>query len=125
MQMRSRLLEYTGGMLRADRCALIAGSALADHVHLLVHAHPSIFLSTLLRDIKARTSKWTKENSTATFGWQGGYGAFTVSKSAVDEVTRYINTQERHHRRMTFQEEFVALLERHGIEYDPKYLWVD
>ncbi|MFG0252358.1 MAG: transposase, partial [Phycisphaerales bacterium JB038] len=64
-------------------------------------------------------------NSSVAFGWQGGYGAFTVSKSAVDEVTRYINKQEEHHRRMTFQEELVALLERHGIEYDPKYLWVD
>ena len=59
------------------------------------------------------------------FSWQNGYGAFTVSKSAVDDVERYIANQEEHHRRMTFKEEFIALLEKHGVEYDPRYVWGD
>lgn len=57
------------------------------------------------------------------FRWQDGYGAFTVSYSNIEQVRRYITNQEQHHRRMTFQEEFVQFLERHGIEYDPRYVW--
>jgi len=121
-----RLIRYTGGIMRSNRCSLIAANTQPEHVHFLVHAHPSKSLADLLRDIKSRTTGWARETwPEAPFGWQTGYGAFTVSKSAVDDVTRYIADQEEHHRRMTFQEEFVALLERHGIEYDPKYLWTD
>ncbi len=57
------------------------------------------------------------------FRWQDGYGAFTVSYSNIEQVRRYIARQEQHHRRVTFQEEFIQFLERHGIEYDPRYVW--
>jgi REP element-mobilizing transposase RayT len=125
-ELGERLIKYTGGILRAQDCSLLAGRAMPEHVHLLVRGHPSKSVAELLRVIKSRTSWWaTHEAGADVFGWQSGYGAFTVSKSGVDDVERYIATQDEHHKRMTFKEEFIALLERHGVEYDPRYVWVD
>jgi hypothetical protein len=79
----------------------------------------------MLGRIKANSSKWANENKMELrkFGWQEGYGAFSVSESQVPAVTNYIRGQEEHHRKQTFQEEYVALLQKHGIEYNEKYLW--
>jgi putative transposase len=124
--MRERLLAYSGGIVRTQRSSLVAASAMSDHVHLLVHGHPSTSLSDVLREIKSRTSSWATQTMTRdAFSWQNGYGAFIVSKSAVGEVERYIANQESHHRRMTFQEKFIARLENHGVKYDPRYVWGD
>ena len=79
----------------------------------------------MLNKFKANSSKWAKDNKMEIrkFGWQEGYAAFSVSESQVPSVREYIQNQEEHHRKQTYQEEFLALLERHGIEYDPMYLW--
>ena len=79
----------------------------------------------MLRDVKACSSKWVHETfpPLQDFGWQTGYAAFAVSRSGLVKVHTYIENQEEHHRRMTFREEFVALLDKHEIEYDPRYLW--
>jgi len=124
-EMRSRLFEYMGGVCRADRCSLIAANGTQDHVHLLVHVHPTVDVADLMREVKARSSAFVRETlGVRTWrGWQNGYGAFSVSASGVDAVKAYIARQEEHHRRMTFKEELVALLEKHGVQYDPKYLW--
>jgi putative transposase len=124
-EMRDRLIEYSGGILRIIRCSLIAGQAVEDHAHMLIRMHPSVSPSDLAREVKSRTSSWVRETWHAAewYGWQEGYGAFSVSRSGVEEVTRYINRQEEHHRRRSFQEEFIALLEKHGVEYDPRYMW--
>ncbi|HEY5893743.1 MAG TPA: transposase [Chthoniobacterales bacterium] len=80
-------------------------------------------LADVLREIKSRSSKWEHEEiRIAAFAWQQGYGVFTVSRSAVSKVADYIEHQEEHHRTRTFREEYVQFLERHGIEFDPKYL---
>jgi len=123
--MRSRLTEYVGGVCRTSRCALVAASMMPDHAHLLVRMHGSVSMSDLLREVKCRSSAFVREAFAGREwgGWQNGYGGFAVSRSGLDAVEAYIAGQEEHHRRMTFQEEFVALLERHGVEYDPKYLW--
>jgi putative transposase len=75
--------------------------------------------------LKTNSSRWVHEKwpFRATFGWQTGYGAFSVSQSNISSVLRYIANQEEHHRKVSFQEEFIAYLRKHGIEYDERYIW--
>jgi REP element-mobilizing transposase RayT len=96
-----------------------------DHVHLVARFRADVAVADLLRVIKANSSKWANErpDRAAVFAWQAGYGAFTVSESQLEVVRRYVQRQEEHHRELTFQEEFVALLKKHSIEYDERYLW--
>jgi REP element-mobilizing transposase RayT len=122
---REELYRYIGGIIRAEGGVQIEIGGIADHVHILAKIKPSIAVSDLLGKLKANSSKWANDHKMKMrkFGWQEGYAAFTVSESQVHSVREYIQTQTEHHHKQTFQEEFVALLERHGIEYDPKYLW--
>ena len=81
-------------------------------------------IATVVRNLKAGSSKWIhREAGERGFAWQAGYGAFAVSRSHVGDVKRHIESQPEHHRTLTFQEEFRALLEWHGIAFDEKYLW--
>jgi REP element-mobilizing transposase RayT len=95
-----------------------------DHVHLLTKFVPGKSVSEMLNRIKAKASKWVNEDRSRLrkFGWQDGYAAFSVSPSQVAQVRRYIKNQAEHHRRQTFQEEFRALLDRHGIPYDERFV---
>lgn len=97
---------------------------MADHVHILLGLNANASLSDVVRDIKAVSSKWVhNEIGDRAFRWQEGYGAFTVSSSQRDNVRSYIARQEEHHRKRTFQEEYLELLQRCGVEYDERYLW--
>jgi putative transposase len=120
-----RLYKYLGGIIRDEKCRLIAAGGTADHVHLLVSAHPQTALSDLLRQAKASSSRWIHQtfDNLADFAWQDGYGAFTVSHSNLENVSQYMAQQEKHHRRTTFQEEFIAFLSRHEIPDDERYVW--
>ncbi len=122
---RDRLHEYVGGIIRDEKGRLLAAGGTLDHMHLLISAHPQVALSDLLRQAKASSSRWIHETfaDLAGFGWQDGYGAFTVSQSNVGKVTRYIAEQEQHHRRISFQEEFIEFLRRHDVPYDERYIW--
>ena len=122
---RDRLWAYMGGILRESGATPLIVGGTADHAHLLIRCPPTASLSEVMRVLKTNASRWTNENrlSDGRFEWQTGYTAFSVSRSMVDDVTRYIARQEEHHRRMTFQEELVILLERHGIEYDQQRIW--
>jgi REP element-mobilizing transposase RayT len=97
----------------------------ADHVHVLAVVPATAALADVMRVLKTNSSKWVHErwSDRALFGWQEGYGAFSVSESNRAAVLEYIRKQEQHHRKMTFQEEFVSLLKKHGIEYDERYIW--
>ena len=123
--LRRRVLDYVGGIIKNERGVLIAAGGAQDHIHLLAGLHPEKAVADMLRVIKANASKWVHENFPAqpAFAWQAGYGAFSVSRSNLDEVRRYIGGQEEHHRRISFEEEFRQFLDRHGIAYDPRYLW--
>jgi len=92
----------------------------ADHVHLLLAIPPSESLASLLRVLKTNSSRWVHEQvpERKRFGWQTGYGAFSVSSSRVEAVRNYIAAQEAHHRKVSFEEEIVALLKKHGVHYD-------
>lgn len=122
---RDRLYEYIGGIIRGKNGHLIEVGGVADHIHILATFPASIAVAEMVRDIKANSAKWVNELGSLQerFEWQKGYGAFTVSASRTGAVRRYIQNQQQHHRRVSFEEEFVALLKRHGIEFDPRYLF--
>ncbi|WP_417747175.1 IS200/IS605 family transposase [Rosistilla oblonga] len=120
-----RLYEYIGGVVREHKGILLEVGGMPDHVHLLAKLSPAVALSDVLRFVKANSSKWVNETLAPKlpFAWQRGFGAFSVSASNVPEVTNYIQTQAEHHRKLTFRDEYRALLERHGIEFDERYLF--
>jgi REP element-mobilizing transposase RayT len=124
-ELKPQLHAYIGGIIRAEHGKAYAINGMADHIHILASLPPTIALSDAMRTIKTNSSRWVHEQwrTKSTFGWQTGYGAFSVSQSSAPEVVNYIAAQEEHHHRMTFQEELLAFLERHGIKYDERYIW--
>lgn len=120
-----RLFEYLGGILRNQRGRLVAAGGIEDHVHLLVSLSRQASISDTLRDLKSNSSGWIHEtfSNRRSFAWQTGYGAFSVSFSALDSVRAYLANQKEHHKRQTFQEEFIAMLKLHELEYDERYVW--
>jgi REP element-mobilizing transposase RayT len=124
-QFREELYAYIGGIIRGEKGHVIEIGGMPDHIHILTGFSPTIAVSDMLRRIKAKSSKWAnaEKNLAARFEWQSGYGAFTVSQSQIPAVRKYIREQEEHHRHRTFKDEFVDMLERHGIEFDPQYVF--
>jgi REP element-mobilizing transposase RayT len=121
---RERLWEYMGGIIRGEEGIALRIGGVADHVHLLVTLKPIHDVSTILQKLKSKSSGWVHEHfPNAGMWWQEGYGAFTVSHSGLPDVKRYIDIQEEHHRITTFQDEFRAFLDKHGIAYEERYLW--
>lgn len=96
-----------------------------NHVHALLDIPKTISVSEAMKRLKAGSSNGINKANIVNghFGWQDGYGAYTVSASAIPDVVSYISNQREHHRTMRFEEEFVKLLEKHEVEYDSKYLW--
>lgn len=122
-EFRDDLFAYLGGIVREmDSTALIINGT-ADHVHILIRARPAHSAAEIARVVKTNSSRWVREKYTADFGWQTGYGVFSVSESSVAEVPEYIASQEEHHKKRSFQEEFVAFLKKNHVEFDPKYIW--
>jgi putative transposase len=109
------LWSYLAGICRNQGMAAIAINGMADHAHVLFHLPPIIPLAKAVQLLKANSSKWMNEHGRR-FAWQEGYSAFSVSISNTPVVARYIRDQEQHHRKMTFEQEYRALLQRHGIE---------
>ena len=120
---RDRLHAYLGGAIRTLDGVPGAVGGMADHVHLLVGLRATHTLADVLREIKSVSSKWVHEEvGVGSFAWQEGYGGFTVSASQLEKVRRYIQQQAEHHRTRTFREEYLALLQRVGVEFDERYL---
>ncbi len=122
--LRPDLLAYMGGIVRKLRGKTIESSAPLDHVHCLLSLPATLSVAEALRVLKANSSLWVHETRRLpAFAWQTGYGAFSVSQSNVPAVLKYIRGQDQHHRRISFQEELITLLKRHGLSYDERYLW--
>jgi putative transposase len=123
--LRDRLFAYQAGIYSEwDSPAIVIGGA-EDHVHALFALSKNHPLKKIVEEVKKGSSKWAKNAgpNNPDFYWQAGYGAFSVSQSNLDDVKRYIENQEEHHRRMTFQDELRALLVRHGIAFDVRFIW--
>ncbi len=122
---RDDLHAYLGGILRELRATPIVIGGTTDHVHLLTRLPADLAVADCLRVLKTNSSRWVKERwpERRSFGWQGGYGAFSVSESSRANVIRYIQGQAQHHLLISFQDEFIALLRKHGVAFDEQYLW--
>ena len=121
---QEKLNSYLGGILRALGGVAEGIGGAADHIHILASLKATRCLAEIMRELKSSSSKWVHEElGIAGFGWQDGYGAFTVGRSEVDRIQHYLREQKEHHRRKTFQEEYLELLRQSGIEFDERYLW--
>jgi REP element-mobilizing transposase RayT len=121
---QSRLHGYLGGVVKnLDGRSIIVGGT-ANHVHLLIAIPPDMAVAGMVRNLKANSSKWIHETSPMMrgFGWQEGYGAFTVSRSNVDAVAQYIQRQAKHHKTLSFEDEYRTLMRKHGVEFEERYL---
>lgn len=122
-EIQSHLWSFMGGIARKNKCkALIIGGT-ENHVHILLSLSADMALAKAMQLIKGASSRWMNENHTKDFGWQEGYGAFTVSISQKASTIAYIESQAEHHRKRTFEEEFIAFLKKHDVEYDLRYIW--
>ena len=119
-----KLYRYIWGILKNKKCTLYRLNGTENHLHIVTHLHPSVSVSSLIKDIKVSSSVRIKEEKIFSnfVGWQEGYGAFTYHISQKENLIKYVKSQREHHRIKTFKEEFIELLNEHGIEYDERYL---
>ena len=124
-KLRDKVEKYMCGIISNKKSKPIAIYCNPDHTHILIGLHPSVSISGMARDIKANSSKWINENKwiAGKFNWQEGFGAFTYSKSQIDNVVKYILNQKEHHRKTSFKEEYINFLEKFEIDYNEKYLF--
>jgi REP element-mobilizing transposase RayT len=122
---RDVMTGYLVGTLRNMKCPSLIVGVVEDHVHILCNLHRTVTIAKLVEEVKRSSSARIKQEGTSlnNFHWQNGYGVFSVSQSNAEQVKSYIANQDEHHRKRTFQEELRLLLDRHGIEYDERYVW--
>jgi REP element-mobilizing transposase RayT len=119
------LQKYIAGIVSGQKQKPIAINNMPDHLHLLVGMKPDLSLSDLMRDVKAGSSKFINEKHwvMGRFSWQEGFGTFSYSRSQLGAVIRYIENQQKHHAKTSFREEYVELLEKFDVDYDPRYIF--
>jgi putative transposase len=122
---RDELYAYIGGIVREQKSTLLKSGGIEDHVHLLLRIHPQFAIASTVQLLKANSSRWINEQRRldARFEWQRGYGAFSISQSVADKVKKYIANQRVHHSKTTFCDEYLSMLDKQGIEYDPKFVF--
>ncbi len=116
-----KLWAYSAGICKQQGIFVHAIGGMEDHAHFLIQVPPVMALAKAVATIKSNSSPWANEEGLK-LAWQQGYAAFSVSASIVPVVVRYIQNQATHHRKMTFDEEFLVLLRKHGVEFDPKFV---
>jgi len=124
-EIRNDMHAYLAKVLRSHDCETLIVGGVTDHIHALFDLSRKYCIATVVKEIKRTSSAWIKEVSPSCrkFGWQNGYGAFSVSQSDVDRVYRYIERQEEHHQRVSFEDEFRTFLKKYRIDYDERYVW--
>jgi REP element-mobilizing transposase RayT len=120
--LQPRLWAYVAGVCKKLEILVHAIGGIEDHIHLLIQVPPTLPVAKAILTIKSNSSRWANEQGHK-FAWQQGYGAFSVSSSNVPAVIQYIRTQQEHHKKRGFEEEFVALLKKHGVAFDPKFVF--
>jgi putative transposase len=123
--LRERLWPFLGGIARQNKFKALEVGGVEDHVHVLLSLPATLSIAKAVQLIKGGSSKWVHETfpEHRLFNWQEKYGAFGVSVSLLEKTLEYIKGQAEHHRKMTFQQEFLALLKKHRVQYDERYLW--
>ena len=122
-QIATRLYPYMGGIAKENGFHILASGGVADHVHSIFSLPSTLAIAKAVQLVKGGASKWIHEEFGVEFEWQEGYGAFTVSASQRESVREYIGQQDEHHRKRSFQEEYLDFLQRCGVSYDERYLW--
>jgi putative transposase len=122
-EFRPDLFAYLGGIVREMQATALIINGTADHVHMLVRIRPAQSAGEIVRVVKANSSKWVRAKWNSDFAWQTGYGVFSVSESNLPAVKKYIAEQEEHHKKRSFQDEFLSFLKKHHVEYDERYIW--
>jgi len=122
---RPELYKYIWGILKNKKCHLYRIGGISDHIHIVTHLHPLISLASVVKDIKLASAAYIKNNNLfpSFAGWQDGYGAFTYAFNDKDKLIEYVKNQEEHHKTKSFREEFIELLNEHGIEYNEEYMF--
>jgi REP element-mobilizing transposase RayT len=122
---RGNLYAYLATVVRNEGCECYGIGGIDDHVHLAIRLSRTLPAAKLVERLKSSSSKWLKTQSPALgeFSWQRGYGAFSVGPSDLPALRKYLETQEQHHRKHSFQDELRALLKKYGVEHDERYMW--
>ena len=122
--LRERLWPYLAGIARENGMKALAVGGVIDHVHILISLRATLSVARAIQLLKGNSSKWIHEafSNRALFGWQEGYGAFSIGVSGIEPTISYIRNQEEHHQRRTFREEFVMMLRKHGLDYEERML---
>jgi REP element-mobilizing transposase RayT len=122
---KKELYSYMASILKDCDCSPIIIGGIEDHVHVLCKLSKTRSMSSVIENVKKKSSKWIKTKGVEykDFYWQNGYGAFSIGQSQVNTLKGYIQSQEEHHQKKSFKEEFLEILNRYGVEYDERYLW--
>lgn len=122
---RRQVHAFLGGIAKKLNCPPIVIGGVSDHAHILIQLGRSVSQADLVKELKRGSNLWIQERfpQIAKFAWQAGYGAFSVSASNVEAVCSYIANQPEHHAKVSFQDEFRAFLEKHGVPFDERYVW--
>ena len=121
-EFRPKLFAYIAGICKIHDVFIHAIGGAEDHIHILIQVPPVLSLAKAVATIKSNSSRWARESGYR-IAWQEGYGAFSVSASVIPSVVQYIASQEVHHRKMNFEEQFRAILRKHNIDFDPKFVF--
>lgn len=124
-EIENELYSYLAGICKTLECNPVKVGGYKDHVHILCVLSKNITLAKFMEELKSSSSVWVKKQDKGLkdFYWQDGYGAFSVSPKNIDNVISYIDTQKEHHKKKTFQEEYLAFLRNYSVEYDERYIW--
>ncbi|MDP5198280.1 IS200/IS605 family transposase [Flavobacterium sp. DG2-3] len=122
---RSELLAVIGNLINENGCKSIIVNGVEDHVHCLVALKPTITISDLMKNVKAKSSKYFNDNklTKSQFSWQVGYGVFSYSQSQIDSVYKYIQNQKEHHKKQSFNDEYLNFLNKFNVDYDEKFIF--
>ena len=126
---KEELHKYITSLVQARKAKMLAIHCMPDHAHLFVGFKPSVLISDFVKEIKVESNDFIKNKKwlNGKFSWQDGYGVFSYGHSQIDRVCKYVLNQESHHKRRTFREEYLQLLEKFAVPYDERYLfnWID
>ena len=122
---KEEMHKYITGIVKNCGCKLLCINSVPDHIHIFVAMGTNISIADLMKEVKSSSTKFINDNrlTKIKFAWQDGYGAFSYSESQVNNVIEYINSQEKHHKKKTFKEEYLEFLEKFQVVYDPRYVF--